>query len=85
MKKERMSVEEAIPEDVPGLRVDGLPAGKQLELLSHATSLRQETNAPQPFQSVKGLWAGLGIDLSAEDIDANQAGMWRNFPSDDIE
>ncbi len=38
----------------------------------------------QPFQSVKGLWAGLGVDLSAEDIDANQAEIWRNFPSDDL-
>ena len=75
-----MSVEEAILE-----AARCLPAGKQLELLSHATRLRQEANAPQPFQSVKGLWASLGVDLSAEDIDANQAEMWRNFPSDDIE
>lgn len=38
----------------------------------------------QPVQSVKDLWAGLGVDISAEDIDANQAEIWRNFPLDDL-
>ncbi len=79
MKVERMSVEEAILE-----AVRGLPAGKQLELLSHATRLRQEAISPQPFQSIKGLWADLSISLSAEEVDATQAKMWLNFPSDDI-
>ena len=75
-----MAVEEAILE-----AVRCLPAGTQRDLLSHATRLRQETNAQQPFQSAKRLWAGLGIDLSVEDIDANQAEMWQNFPSADID
>ena len=79
MKVDRMSVEEAILE-----AVRGLPAGKQLELRSHATRLRQEAISPQPVQSIKGLWADLDISLSAEEIDATQAEMWLNCPSDDI-
>jgi hypothetical protein len=38
----------------------------------------------KPFKSVKGLWAGLGVSLSAEEIDQNQRDMWKGFPSEDI-
>jgi hypothetical protein len=74
-----MSVEQAILE-----AVRALPADKQQEILSHATRLREEAAPKKPFKSIKGLWADLGISLSAEEIDENQREMWKNFPREDI-
>ena len=70
-----MSIEQAILE-----AVRTLPAEKQQEVLSHVTRLREEAAPQKPFKSVKGLWADLGISLSAEDIEENQSEMWKNFP-----
>ncbi len=74
-----MSVEESIIE-----AVRALPAEKQQEILSYANRLREETAVKRPSKSIKGLWADLGISLSAEEIDENQREMWKNFPRDDI-
>ena len=57
-----MSLEQAILE-----AVRTLPAEKQQEILSHATRLRDQAAKKKPFKSVKGLWADLGISLSAGD------------------
>ncbi len=73
-----MSLEEAILE-----AVRALPADKQREVLSHAASLRDKAAKKRPFKSVKGLWADLGISLSAETIEENQREMWKNFPRDE--
>ena len=54
---------------------------KQQEVLSHAARLRDETAKKKPFKSVKGLWADLGISLSATEIEESQREMWKNFPS----
>ena len=70
-----MSIEQAILE-----AVRTLPADKQQEVLSHVTRLREEAAPKNPFKSVKGLWADLGIALSAEDIEENQREMWKNLP-----
>jgi hypothetical protein len=59
--------------------VRALPAEKQREVLQHATCLRQQTADKRPLRSVKGLWADLGISLSAEEITENQREMWRGF------
>jgi hypothetical protein len=74
-----MSLEQAILQTVRTL-----PPEKQREILDHATRLRTETTKKPPFKSVRGLWAGLGISLSAEEIEENEREMWRNFPRDDI-
>ena len=74
-----MSVEQAILEAVRALPVD-----KQREILSHATRLREEAAPKKPFKSIKGLWADLGISLSAEEIEANQREMWKGFPRENI-
>jgi hypothetical protein len=73
-----MSVEQAILE-----AVRYLPDEKQQEVLKHAQSLRKQ-EPKKPFRSVKGLWADLGVSLSAEEIDENQREMWKNFPREDI-
>ena len=74
-----MSLEQAILD-----AVRALPADKQQEILSHAARLRDQSTKKRPFKSVKGLWADLGISLSAGQIEENQRDMWRNFPRDDI-
>jgi hypothetical protein len=57
-----------------------LPAEKQQEVLTHAARLRAEAAKKRPFKSVKGLWAGLGISLSASEIEEIQRDMWSGFP-----
>ena len=74
-----MSLEQAILE-----AVRALPVEKQQEILHHATRLRQQTAAKRPLRSVKGLWADLGVSLSAEELKENQREMWKNFPLVDI-
>ena len=74
-----MSLEQAILE-----AVRTLPAEKQQEVLNHAARLRLEAGSKIPFKSVKGLWADLGISLSAEEIEENRRDMWRNFPTEHI-
>ena len=46
-----------------------LPPDKQQELLDYAEHLKMESRSKKPFKSVRGLWADLGVSLSAEDID----------------
>jgi hypothetical protein len=74
-----MSLEQAILKEV-----QALPPEKQREIYEHARRLRAETAKKPPFKSIEGLWAGLGISLSAEEIEENQREMWRNFPREDI-
>jgi hypothetical protein len=74
-----MSLEQAILE-----AVRALPAEKQQEVLNHAAKLRDEAGRKNPFKSVKGLWADLGVSLSQEEIEQNQRDMWRNFPREDV-
>jgi Protein of unknown function (DUF2281) len=62
----------------------GLPADKQQELLDFAEFLRERTTTKAPLKSAAGLWADLGIDITAEDIDEARREMWGNFPREDI-
>jgi hypothetical protein len=64
--------------------VRSLPPEKQQELLEHAERLKAENQLKKPLRSVKGLWADLGIALSAEDIDEVRRDRWKNFPRDDF-
>jgi len=74
-----LTLEQAILE-----AVRALPAEKQQEILHHATRLRRQTTDKRPLRSVKGLWADLGISLSAEELKENQNEMWKNFPREHI-
>ena len=74
-----MSLEQAILE-----AVRTLPPDKQREVYEHAARLRAETTKRPPFKSVRGLWADLGISLSAEELDENQREMWQGLPRDDL-
>lgn len=61
-----------------------LPSDKQREVLQYAERLRENSKKKPPFKSIEGLWADLGISLSAEEIEENQREMWKNFPREDI-
>ena len=74
-----MSLEQAILEIVHELSPD-----KQRELFDYASRLQAKGAKKPPFRSIEGLWAHLGVSLSAEEIDENQREMWRNFPREDI-
>ena len=74
-----MSVEQAILE-----AVRTLPFDKQQEILNHATRLRDEAAPKVPLQNIKGILAGRGISVSAEDIDEARREMWMNFPREDV-
>lgn len=58
-----MTVAEKIRE-----RVEALPAEKQEEVLDFAEFLAVRYAKPRPLRSSRGLWAGLGIDISDKDI-----------------
>ena len=74
-----MSLEQAILEIV-----HDLPPDKQREVFDYVSRLQTEGTKKPPFTSIEGLWAHLGISLSAEEIDENQREMWRTFPREDI-
>lgn len=63
--------------------VRALPPEKQAEVLKVAESLKQD-GPKRPRKSGRGLWADLGISLSAEDIDKARKEMWGNFPRSDV-
>ena len=83
-----MSLEQAILE-----AVRSLPSDKQQEILGHAKRLREQSVKDlatgdrikaAPFKSIKGLWADLGVFLSAEEIEKNQRAMWESFPRESV-
>jgi hypothetical protein len=62
-----------------------LPPAKHEEVLNFAQFLRSKgPAAPQPRTSAEGLWADLGVSLSAEDIDEARREAWGNSPREDV-
>lgn len=74
-----MSLEKAILEIVHELSAD-----KQREVFDYVSRLQSENTKKPPFTSIEGLWADLGVSLSAEEIEQTQREMWRRFPSEDV-
>jgi hypothetical protein len=74
-----MSIEQAILDEVRAL-----PPEKQREIYEHAKRLRHEAIPRPPLKSIEGLWADLGISLSAEEIVESQREMWKDFPRQDV-
>jgi len=72
-----MTLEQSLIEALKSLSPD-----KQQELLDHAKRLRAASRAEKPFRSVEGLWADLGVSVSAEDVDEVRREMWKDFPRD---
>jgi len=74
-----MSLEQAILEIVREL-----PPDKQRDVFDYVSRLQTESTKKPPFKSIEGLWADLGISLSAEEIEQTQREMWRGFPREDV-
>lgn len=62
-----------------------LSTEKQEALLAHARKLQSDSGTTKaPRISGRGLWAGLNIQLSAEDIEEARREMWKSFPREDF-
>ncbi len=74
-----MSIEKSVLE-----RLNKLPVEKRQEVLDFVEFLETKTRKKRPRRSLKGLWAGLGIKITAEDIAEARREMWGKFPREDI-
>ena len=59
-----------------------LPPDKQEEILCHARSIAQTTKTVPAKRRLRGLCAGLGMDISEDEIGELRKEMWGNFPRD---
>lgn len=73
-----MNLEHSILDAVRSLAPD-----QQREVLRHANQLRT-SKSKGPRKSGRGLWAGLDVSVSAEEIDRLRSEMWKDFPRDDV-
>lgn len=74
-----MGIEESVLRKLRGLHPD-----KQREALRFIESLEQNGQELGERLSLKGIWAGLGCDITAEDIDQARREMWSGFPREDV-
>jgi hypothetical protein len=75
-----MSIEELVVE-----KLRELPPDKQQEAVRMVESLKdtgKDTGPVKPLRSGAGLWAGMGFDITEEDIAEARREMWGNFPRD---
>ncbi len=70
-----MSIEELVIEH---LRV--LPPDQQREVLDFVEFLHGKKGAKQPLESLHGLWADFGVEISEHDIAEARREMWSTFP-----
>jgi hypothetical protein len=74
-----MSIEEAVLE-----KLRALPIEQKREVLDFVEFLSRKNGQRLPRRSLKGLWADLNVDITAEDIAEARREMWGNFPREDI-
>ena len=65
-------------------KLRALPEDEQKEVLDFVEFLSHRKSRKPPFRSVEGLWAGMGFDITEEDIAEARREMWGNFPREDI-
>lgn len=63
-------------------RLRNLPLERQVEVLDFVDFLSQRSNAKKPRRNPIGLFADLGIDISAQEIDHMRQELWEHFPRD---
>jgi len=61
-----------------------LPPQKQREVLDFVDFLSQQVARHRPRRDPRGLWADLGIDITAQDIAEARREIWGEFPRSDI-
>lgn len=69
-----MSIEESLLE-----KLGKLPAEKRQEVLDFVEFLEKKSAPKSPRRSLKGLWADLGVQVTAEDIADARREMWGSF------
>ncbi len=74
-----MSIEQMVIEKLRALSPE-----QKKEVLEFVESLEGEQASNQPRQSLYGLWADLGIDLSEEDLAEARREMWAGFPREPV-
>ncbi|MBI5266477.1 MAG: DUF2281 domain-containing protein [candidate division Zixibacteria bacterium] len=74
-----MSTWEMIVEEVRTL-----PPERQKEVLDFVEFIKGRDSSGRPRRSPAGLWADLGVNVSAEDIAEARREMWGSFPREDI-
>lgn len=57
-----------------------LPEDKQQEVLDFVEFLARKLPPPPPRQSMMGIFADAGVDITREDIDEMRREAWGNFP-----
>jgi hypothetical protein len=72
-----MTIEQQVVE-----KLRALPPEKQKEVLDFVEFLKEKNGAKKPLRSLRGLWAGLSIRITEEDIAEARREMWANFPQD---
>jgi hypothetical protein len=74
-----MSIEKSVLE-----KLLKLPVEKQKEVLDFVESLERVVEQRRSRRNLKGLWADLEVDISAEDIAEARREMWGGFPREDV-
>ena len=74
-----MSIEKSILEKLLKLPVD-----KQQEVLDFVESLEKKAGQRRSRRSLKGLWADLEVNISADDIAEARRETWGGFPPEDV-
>ena len=69
-----MGIEKSVLE-----KLGKLPLEKQKEVLDFVETFEKKTGSPRRRRSLKGLWAGLGAEVSPEDIAEARREMWGSF------
>lgn len=72
-----MTIEEQVLE-----KLRELPPERQEKVLQFVDSLSDKNLAEKPLRSLRGLWKGLKMDITEEDIAQARREMWGNFPRD---
>ena len=66
-----MSIEKSLLE-----KLEKLPAEKRQEVLDFVESLEKKAAQKRARRSLKGLWADLGVAITADDIAEARREMW---------
>lgn len=66
-----MSIEKSLLE-----KLEKLPAEQRQEVLDFIESLEKKAPRKAPRRSLKGLWADLGVEITAADIVEARREMW---------
>jgi hypothetical protein len=65
-------------------RLKRLPPDRQREVLDFVEFLERKTAPAAGRTPLRGIFADLGVSLSAEEIDEDRREAWSGFPREDV-